>query len=202
MSDAKGIDVSAIGQGQFNWQPWQGHIDFAMMKATEGTGFIDPEFDRNWSEAGEIGIFRFAYHYFHPELDPATQAEFFIDTVKGTGSFKSGDNMTMDYEHQYIGQPIYDAAFAAWVFAHSIANRIHDHKLVVYTYPFFAEQGFCAKLGYWPLWVADYGVPVPSSPLPWSNYSLWQYAAGGPNAPDLDLFNGDYKDLEKFCTTP
>jgi lysozyme len=199
VNNPRGIDVSAIGQGRFDWQPWAGHISFAMVKATEGTDFTDPEFARNWSEAAEMGVFRFAYHFFRPGLDPATQAEFFIDTVKAQG-LGPGDNLVMDFETT-DGLPVIHVSFAAWVFAHSISNRVHNHRLLIYTYPFFGEEGNCAKLAAWPLWVADYGVPIPLAPPPWADPTFWQYAPGGNGRPDQDEFIGTQTDLENFCTT-
>jgi GH25 family lysozyme M1 (1,4-beta-N-acetylmuramidase) len=65
----------------------------------------------------------------------------------------------------------------------------------VYTYPAFAEQGNCARLGRWPLWIAHWGVARPVVPAPWKTWRLWQYASGQP---DLDVFNGTADQARRF----
>lgn len=37
---------------------------FAFIKATEGSGYTDPQFKRNWRKAKEAGLIRGAYHFF------------------------------------------------------------------------------------------------------------------------------------------
>lgn len=59
-----GIDVSAH-QGTIEWRAVASNdITFAYIKATEGGDFVDDRFDTNWTEAGEAGLKRGAYHFF------------------------------------------------------------------------------------------------------------------------------------------
>src|SRR5258707_15304892 len=78
---AAGIDVSNHNPN-FPWHLWNGHIDFASAKATEGLTYQDPWFRWNWEGMKAIGVFRFAYHYAHPNLDPVKQAHYLVDYVK------------------------------------------------------------------------------------------------------------------------
>src|ERR1700743_1690699 len=83
----QGIDVSHY-DGTIDWAMVKASgIDFAFMKATEGTTFVDPEFAANWKAAGDAGVIRVVYHFFHPMDDPAAQADFFVATagVPGKG---------------------------------------------------------------------------------------------------------------------
>src|SRR5271166_3928196 len=119
-TDPKGIDVSEHN-GDFDWAAWNGHIEFAGIKATEGPiphlgfdqGYKDHQFARNWAEAKALGIFRFAYHYFHPEFDPSQQAKYFIDTEAAEG-IEQHDNFYIDLEETGGMAPV-DVSFAAWV---------------------------------------------------------------------------------------
>src|SRR5215472_1429722 len=91
-----GIDISNH-QPQFDWAAWNGHIQFASVKATEGLTFQDAWFGYNWGWMEKIGVFRFAYHYAHPNLDPVKQAKFLVDYVKLHG-LKRHDNFVLDLE--------------------------------------------------------------------------------------------------------
>lgn len=195
MNDADGIDVSNRN-GMFDWASWEGHIDFAMVKCSEGLGFTDLEFARNWHWLKRIGVRRFAYHYGHPGEDPAKQARRFVDLVKAQG-LEHGDNFVLDLEDTDGTHPIH-VSFWAYVFMREVQRLAPHHRVLVYTYPAFAIAGNCAKLGSWHLWIANYEVSTPHVPLPWRNWAFWQFV-GSPL--DRDRFHGNYTDLQHFCTT-
>jgi lysozyme len=87
-----GIDVSRYQQ-RISWASVKKmnvrgiQLDFAFIKATEGTGRVDPLYKRNWRKAKEAGVIRGAYHFFIPWKDGRLQAEHFIKTV----TLSSGD---------------------------------------------------------------------------------------------------------------
>lgn len=77
----RGVDVSSY-QGDIDWQLLSSqNIDFAFIKATEGSTFVDPCFTYNFSEAQKCGISVGAYHFFSNSSKGLSQAENFIDTV-------------------------------------------------------------------------------------------------------------------------
>lgn len=193
LPNPKGIDVSN-NNGPFNWESWHGHIQFAMAKATQGLTFRDSEFHHNWNGIRNIGAYRFAYHYGAPLDDPVKQAEFFVSVVAENG-IQSDDNFVLDFEENAGLSPV-DASFWAWTFCHHVNKLVAGHRTLVYTYPSFAEAGYCAKLGGHPLWIANYAVPRPTVPPPWHAWTFWQYS-GSPL--DLDEFNGSQEELDKFC---
>lgn len=79
--DVTGIDVSHY-QGTIDWKKMeQLDIDFAYIKATEGSSFVDENFSDNWENATDTNIFIGAYHFFSFESDGKTQAEHYIATV-------------------------------------------------------------------------------------------------------------------------
>lgn len=76
-----GIDVSHH-QGRIDWRRVADDgISFAYIKASEGSSFIDPLFDANWSGAGGAGIERGAYHFFSLCSPGASQAANFLRVV-------------------------------------------------------------------------------------------------------------------------
>lgn len=82
----EGIDVSK----------WQGYIDFSQVrqsgiqivyiKASEGTGYVDPYFRRNYEGAKENGLSIGFYHYLtaRNEEEAALEAEHFTNVIAGT----------------------------------------------------------------------------------------------------------------------
>ena len=77
----QGIDVSHH-QGRIAWAklPRQG-VDFAYIKATEGSDHVDRRFSINWNAAGRAGIHRGAYHFFRLCGSGRAQARNFVRNV-------------------------------------------------------------------------------------------------------------------------
>ena len=77
-SNPTGIDVSHW-QGSINWTSVKNAgVDFAYIKATEGTAYKDPQFNTNYPAAYHAGVIRGAYHFARPgSSSGAAQAEFF-----------------------------------------------------------------------------------------------------------------------------
>src|SRR5258708_3344786 len=66
----KGVDVSHY-DGTIDWVAAHGAgIDYAFMKATESTGFVDPTFAANFKNAKAAGVIPGAYHFFRGNVDP------------------------------------------------------------------------------------------------------------------------------------
>ena len=77
----RGVDVSAY-QGEIDWQTLAAQdIDFAFIKATEGSTFVDKNFARNFSQAQQTALAVGAYHIFSYDSPGSTQAENFITNV-------------------------------------------------------------------------------------------------------------------------
>ncbi len=76
-----GLDVSHH-QDAIDWADVSGDdVDFVYIKATEGSDWIDPRFEENWSGADQAGIARGAYHYFRFCRTGEEQATHFLATV-------------------------------------------------------------------------------------------------------------------------
>ncbi|WP_193103724.1 GH25 family lysozyme [Brachybacterium sp. FME24] len=79
--EVMGVDVSAH-QGEIAWdQVASDGYAFAYIKATEGTGFTDAAFGRNWDGARAAGVTPGAYHYFTLCSSGAEQAADFLAAV-------------------------------------------------------------------------------------------------------------------------
>lgn len=79
-----GVDVSSY-QGQVDWQTLRDQgVEFAFIKATEGSGTVDPCFAENWANAQAAGVPIGAYHFFSYDSPGETQAENFTAQVPVT----------------------------------------------------------------------------------------------------------------------
>lgn len=77
----RGVDVSCY-QGQIDWPVLASQgIEFAFIKATEGSGHVDPRFAQNWAAASQTDLRIGAYHFFSYDSPGSTQAQNFIQTV-------------------------------------------------------------------------------------------------------------------------
>lgn len=78
----RGVDVSSY-QGVIDWKKLENQdVDFAFIKATEGSGFVDEYFAENYKKSASTGIRVGAYHFFSFDSPGKTQAENFIKTVE------------------------------------------------------------------------------------------------------------------------
>ena len=198
MPNATGIDVSNH-QGEFDWHAHP-HISFAGVKATEGTGFSDPDFPRNWQQMREVysnKLVRIAYCFAHPGEDMHAQADTLVAHVREHG-LQDGDHFAIDLEVNDGLPPAEVARFGA-AFSARVNRLAPGHRCLSYTFVSFAEAGNCARQGPWRLWIADYGVAAPKVPPPWQRWHIWQSSGSGL---DYDVFNGTREQLLDFARMP
>jgi lysozyme len=199
VANAPGIDLSSF-QPSFDWSAEKGRISFAFIKATEGATIRDPNFAINWRQAKAIGIVRGAYHFGHPGNGAAIEARAFLDVVRAHG-LQAGDLLALDLEASDGLSPARVSEYARnWC---ADVHKATGHTPVVYTFLSFAQQGNCAGLGHYPLWIAEPSAPAghPVVPNPWSTWKFHQYGTErvGSNTVDVDVFNGDTAALKKFA---
>ena len=218
-----GVDVFD-GQGAIDWPAVaDGGIDFAMIKATQGTDETQATFAANWSGARSAGVRRGAYHFFDPTDDGAAQAQRFLAAV---GPLGPGDLPPMldiecpDGDSNCLGTGASGSAPAAaiaqrmWDWLHAVEAATAT-KPVVYTFAsYFTSNGIdTGGLDAYPLFLAQpLRTPTASAacftvPAPWSRATMWQYSWSGhvsgigPEV-DLDRFLGSLADLQGLAVGP
>ncbi|WP_240434629.1 GH25 family lysozyme [Streptomyces sp. YIM 130001] len=194
-----GIDISHY-QGSINWSSVRGAgIEFAWMKATEGTTYKDPTFSRNYTGAYNAKVIRGAYHFARPDSSGgAAQANFFADN----GGAWSRDDLTLpgvlDIEGTCYGKS--QSAMRSWIldFYNTYKSRT-GRDVVIYTSPSWwstctgSWNGMASKS---PLWVAHWtSAGSPTVPGGFPAWTVWQYTATGSVSGisgdvDRDRFNG------------
>ena len=103
-----GLDVSGH-QHSINWGSVASHgAQFAYIKATEGTGYVNPDFAAQYDGAYQARIIRGAYHFALPnDSSGAAQASYFV--ANGGGWSADGRTLpgALDIEYNPYGAECY-----------------------------------------------------------------------------------------------
>lgn len=189
----QGLDVSHHN-GPVDWiKVKAAGYSFAFCKATQGTTFTDPLFQRNIQQGFQAGLLMGAYHFLEPLQDPALQVQHFLDQVRTCPRplMVALDVELLDQDPEPWDQLDWQLrAYKVNYFLDTIIEALRA-KPFLYFSPSFAEkylQG--VSLGFYPNWLADY-VTAPSAR--WDNRKIWQQSASGdiPGVPspmdDVDV---------------
>ncbi|MBP3773982.1 MAG: glycoside hydrolase family 25 protein [Bacteroidaceae bacterium] len=197
----RGIDISHY-QGRIDWKKLRHAllndepVSFVLMKATEGTDFLDEYFLRNMEQAKDAGFICGAYHFFLPSEPAEAQAKYFIENAQ----LEDGDfPPVLDFEHRgrLTAQGVRDAALA-WL---KIVEAHYGVKPIIYTnYKFKLAYLSDTLFDAYPYWIAHYYVDSLKYEGKWK---LWQYTDNGQldgitGRVDFNLYNGSMYDLHKF----
>jgi lysozyme len=163
---------------------------FAFLKATEGTGYTDPWFTREWAAAAGAGMVRGAYHYADPSQSADAQAAHVVAVV---GSTREQRDLGIVLDLESTGG-LSQGRLVAW--AHAFLDGVERRTgrvPILYSYPYFWQtaMGGDGSFGAYPLWLASYSRSTPA-PLPgWPRWTFWQSSSSGqvpgvPGTVDLD----------------
>jgi len=213
-STVQGVDVSA-GFNAMDWTAAKASgIDFAFMKATQGSGYTDSSFAANWSQTKAAGILRGAYHFFDATVSGVTQANYYLGVVGTIGP----DDLppVLDIEcptgaADCLGNGSSGAASAATIrqvmldFLTTVKTAT-GRTPIVYTFLDFFSENSVDTTGFdaYPLWMS---YPTSATcfpvPAPWTTAPFWQSAysssAGGVGTgADADQFLGTLAQLQAF----
>ncbi|PLN86356.1 N,O-diacetylmuramidase [Aspergillus taichungensis] len=211
-----GARVAYAGVQGFDISNYQSNVDFAgayangarfvMIKATEGTTFIDKSFSTHYEGATAANIIRGGYHFAHPDSSSgAEQAEFFLQ--HGGGWTNDGITLPgmLDIEYAPSGDTCFGLSASAmvdWIsdFVATYKAKTGREPMIYTTTDWWTTcTGNSAQFSECPLVVARYASAVGTLPAGWEFQSFWQnsnaYAYGG----DSEIWNGDETLLKKFA---
>ncbi len=193
-----GVDVASHQQGiNFAAVP----ADFAIIKATGGTRYINPECDRQYQSAKKSGKLLGVYHYANEAYCPGTaeqEAQFFLDNIKG---YIGEAVLILDWESSNKGDVGWAKRWLDYVYAKTgVKSLFYTYTGVLISYNFSPIAN--ADYG---LWVANYGTDAaisgyrqpnpPASPY-WKSTVMYQYSSnsylsGWGSRLDANVFYGD-----------
>ena len=191
-ADMQGVDVSS-------WQPIDisrmVEADFAIVKVTQGTGYVNPNWQGQSSGASDTGKKLGLYHYAGGG-DPTAEADYFLSNA---GGYVGRALLALDWEANQ------NAAWGNGAWVRTFVNRVHDRTGV---WPLVYVQA--SAIGQIPqdvwddcgLWVAQYANKYPTGyqSSPWNaglyGEAMRQYASTGrlpgySGNLDLNVFWGD-----------
>ncbi len=196
-----GVDAS-VYQGEVDWTALAAQgVDFAFLKATEGSSLQDVRFAQNWAAAQAAGVRVGAYHFFSYDSPGETQADNFISAVPVTpGALPPvvdiefyGDNLKNPPDKDHV-KAVLDP----------LLERLEEHygvKPILYvtyrSYDLYLKEGYEDYL-FW------FSSPV-VAPF-WKPWTFWQYShgallegySGGEERIDLNVFRGSREEFEKL----
>lgn len=171
------IDVSRY-QGTIDWDKLAGKIGGAMLKTVStnksfGGIYIDPVFERNYSECKRLGIPVGVYYYTYAQDAAAARAE--LDKLKEALTGKNFElPVAVDVEDNKL-KPLPADALTDLVI--QAADTIESWGLyaMVYTYTHYSQTELNMDwLNPYDLWIADYRSQRPSR-----KHGMWQYTSTG-----------------------
>lgn len=169
----RGVDVSSY-QGDIDWNVLSlQRIDFAYIKATEGSSTVDRCFEANWTNASKTPLRIGAYHFFSFESSGENQAKLFTSTVEEVPNMLP-PVIDVEFYGRFHGADDIDVE-AIKKELRSMIDILTDHygvKPIIYvssdTYELIAKDDF-SDCGIW--YRSVYG-PVPKD----VKWTIWQYS--------------------------
>lgn len=199
----KGIDISHHQRGITKFGS---DVDFVIIKATEGIGYVDEQCDRLYQQAKKDGKLLGVYHFARPDLNNSAiaEADWFIKNIQG---YIKEAILVLDWESGYLGNVNWVKAFL---------DRVKEKtgvKALLYASrsPINSFNWSSVVAGDYGLWVADYGANTGEAgrkPVVkwWPFYILWQYTSRGhisgyTGNVDMNYFYGDAETWRKYATS-
>lgn len=123
----KGIDISGY-QKDIDLSKLTDQIDFVIVKATEGIGFVSDCCDKQYQQAKKLGIKRGFYH-FARKNDAAKEAEYFRENTKGYEGdgipvLDWEDGQSIDWVNRFVER--YHELTGVWPWVYGNAWRFNE----------------------------------------------------------------------------
>ena len=183
--------------------------NFLIMKATEGTGYVDKSCDKHYQRAKSQGKLLGVYHFARPDLNKGTdgakkEAQYFYNNCKNY--FKEAI-VVLDWEQPgTTGQVSWAKAWLDEVY------RLSGVRPLIYMSASVVNGNNWSSIsGYYGLWIAGYpnkynvkNPPTPSvNDMPykigsWKFWVIWQYSSSAGTL-DRDIANIDATGWKKYA---
>ena len=201
----RGVDVSSY-QGTIDWDVLASqNIQFAFIKATEGSSYIDRNFMENYTNVIRTDLRIGAYHFFSYDSSGKTQAENFIAVVQ-----KSNDMLPPVVDVEFYGdkdEKLPDKA-ATQAELSILLIELENHygkKPIIYAVKKSYDLYIAGKYMDYDIWIRNViKHPTLSDGRDWT---FWQYAnrevlvgySGPEKHIDMNVYNGTQKDFEAYA---
>lgn len=198
--DVRGVDVSAY-QGEIDWPVLAGQdLDFAFIKATEGSSHVDERFTASWADALDTDLLVGAYHFLSFESPGESQAAHLIEQVPATAGTLP-PVVDVEYYADFAADPpsvdelrgILDPMLAA-------LEEHYGAVPIIYTTQEVRSRYLGEDYDRYPLWIRSVAL---APEVPRRDWEFWQYSdrdvldgyAGEETHIDMNVFDGTLDDL-------
>ena len=183
----------------------QGHR-FVFIKATEGRGYVNPFFHRDWHGSARAGIYRGAYHFARPTRSMRSaraQAHKFV-RVAGRAHGRGQLPPTLDLEATGGLRP---HRLIKWtrVWLHTV-HRLTHRRPMIYSYHYFWSHAMhhTRAFRHYRLWGASYTRRPTTFGRAWNHWTFWQFTAHGRvhgirGRTDVNVFHGSLRHLQRLA---
>lgn len=202
--EVHGVDVSSY-QGDIDWPTLAAQdIQFAFIKATEGSSYVDEKFAYNWQHASETNLPVGAYHFFSYDSAGSTQAENFIANVPvredslppGVDVEFYGDKERHLPEKEDVSREL-----------HALLNQLEAHygkKPIIYATEKSYVLYIWGEFDDYDIWIRNV---VTNTNL--EQWTFWQYTDkmklsgydGKEQFIDMNVFSGTTEEFEELKTS-
>ena len=187
-----GVDLSHY-QGDVDWKKLQSQgVEFAFIKATEGSGHVDESAADNLKNSAATDIAVSCYHFFSFDSAGETQAENFIKTVP-----KESIDMPPVIDIEYYAdksrnKPALEDTMAILTPLLQILEDYYGTKPIIYANKSVYSRYISQHYSDYPLWIRN----THEEPK-FTEWKFWQYSDSGM----LDGYVGKekYIDYDVYC---
>ena len=198
----RGVDVSHY-QGEIDWNALAAQdIQFAYIKATEGSTYVDEHFAENYREARQTEIRVGAYHFFSFDSSGVTQAENFIETVEAYDGMLPPVVDVEFYGNKAADPPDSEEVRSQLQAYLDAVEEAYGMRPVIYATYESWELYIKEMFDGYPLWIRD----IWNQPRSSVDWTLWQYTnrgrlkgfSGEEPYVDLNVFKGSTTEWEQW----
>lgn len=204
--EVKGVDVSEY-QGEVDWDKIkEQNIDFAFIKATEGSKGKDNSFDKNYEKLKNMDMLLGLYHFFSFESLGEEQADNYIKVV---GNIKNDESLILpiiDIEYySYYKKAKPDKEWATKELQKMLEKleKTYRVKPIIYTTMEFYKEYIESEFLENDIWIRNI---LTKPKLENRDWKFWQYTGRGrlegyngeEEFIDLNVFNGSKEDFENY----
>ena len=200
----RGVDVSAY-QGEIDWPVLVSQdIQFAFIKATEGSGYIDPYFESNFTNAAAANLRIGAYHFFSYDSGGKTQAENFISAVEKKSGMLPPVVDVEFYADKEKNPPQAQAVYEELSVMLTELEAYYGVKPIIYATEKSYKLYIANQFNGYDIWIRNVtGRPTLFDKREWT---FWQYTNrerldgynGEERFIDMNVYNGSFAEFEHY----
>lgn len=204
-----GIDVSNWQNG-LSLEKNKEYLDFVIMKATEGVGFVDKSFADFAVQSTKLGLLQGCYHFARPDLHGTVkmmeeEAEHFVNVVEQNGLLGKAI-LVLDWETEPMDR---EDLILAWM--NKVVQLTGIKPFIYGSKSKLTSTAFKKLINDWPIWMAawPYTTKQPiaeaqnfidkygptRTTVPWL---IWQFSASGQLVGFRDNVDLDYSDITEY----